>query len=229
MSRIVLIHASRAAVDPVVRYYSHTAPELDITNLLDDGVMRLLRAGDMRRAKNRLSDMISIGRDTYRAEIALLTCSAVPAATLAKLRGGAGIALLKIDEPMCDAAVRSGARIGLVVSFPPTSATTRGLLTEAATRAGKRIEIVEEQAPEALEALLAGDDTTHDAMLVAAADRLAKKAPDSIVLAQVSMASLVPRLTARLALPVFSSLASSLDAVRAILRNRPEVDAVRPS
>lgn len=217
MNKIALIHASRAAVDPVTQYYTNASPELEITNLLDDGVMRLLRSGDVGAAKSRLGEMLSVARNTYGAELALLTCSAVPPEILNELKRGAGFPVLKIDEPMCEAAIKAGSRIGLITSFPPTSATTRALLAEAATRAGRSIEILEEQAPEALKALLAGDEATHDGELLAAADRLAKKRPQVIVLAQVSMARLAPPITTRLALPVFSSLASSLDAVHATL------------
>jgi Asp/Glu/hydantoin racemase len=220
MTKIVLIHASRAAVDPVTQYYTNASPDLEVTNLLDDGVMRLLRAGDVEAAKNRLADMLSVARKTYAAELALLTCSAVPPEILDELKRNAGFPVLKIDEPMCEAAVQAGSRIGLITSFPPTSATTRALLAEASARARRSIEIVEEQTPDALKALLAGDEAAHDAELLAAADRLAKKHPQVIVLAQVSMARLAPQIAQRLELPVLSSLASSLDAVRFMLTAR---------
>jgi Asp/Glu/hydantoin racemase len=219
MDKIALIHASRAAVDLVTRYYTQAAPELEITNLLDDGLLRLLESGDPERARRRLGEMLAAARETYGAEAALLTCSAVSLPMLAELRREAGIAVLKIDESMCEAAVRAGSRIGLLVSFLPSSSTTQSLLAASAERIGTTIEIVEEQAPEALTALLAGDPTTHEELLLAAADRLARKNPDVIVLAQVSMASLAPRLTARLGLPVFSSLALSLETMRSILQN----------
>ena len=217
MKKIVLIHASRAAVDPVTQYYATSAPEWELTNLLDDGVMRMLRSGDMDAASGRLADMLSLARRTYQADVALLTCSAVPIERLEELRRHAGMPILKIDEPMCNDAIAAGSRIGVITSFPPTSATTRGLLAEAASRAGKKIEIVEELVPEALEALLAGDEATHDTKLLQSAERLAAKNPEVVVLAQVSMARLTPQVAVRVTVPVFSSLASSLDAVRAIL------------
>ena len=217
MHKIALIHASRAAVGLVMSYYSHSAPGLEFTNLLDDGLMRLLGSGRSAQATQRLAEMLSAARDTYGAEAALLTCSAIPPAAMAELRHGAGIAVVKIDEPMCHAAVECGSNIGILVSFPPTGAATRELLSEAAARGGKQIRIVEEQAPEALQTLLDGDETMHEDLLLAAADRLSRQKPDAILLTQVSMARQAPRLTARLGIPVFSSLASSLDALRAVL------------
>jgi Asp/Glu/hydantoin racemase len=206
--------------DLVTRYYSQAAPDLEITNLLDDGVMRLLDSGELTRAKGRLSNMLRAAGENYQADAAVLTCSAVSPSMLGELRSEAPISVLKIDEPMCDAAVRAGRRIGLLVSFPPTSLTTRALLAEAGGRAGRKVEIVEEQEPGARKAQLAGDEAIYEELLLAAVDRLWQKKPDAIVLAQVSMTRLAPRLTARLGVPVFSSLASSLEAVRVLLRQR---------
>jgi Asp/Glu/hydantoin racemase len=215
--KIVLIHASRAAVEPLMKYYPREAPELEITNLLDDGVMRLFTSDSMPRAQRRLQEMVTVGRDIYAAELALLTCSAVPRPVMAELRSSARIPLLKIDEPMARLAVRAGTRIGLIVTFPPTQSSTHKLLADAASEAGTQLEIVDELAPKALEALLAGDQSKHDTLMLAAADRLATKQVQAIVLAQVSMAHLVPRMKERLALPVFSSLETSLAAVRELL------------
>ena len=218
-SRIItLIHASRASVAPLNSYYPKHAPELQITNLLDDGVMRLFASGGMDVAKRRLAEMIAVGRDTYGAELALLSCSAAPRPVMEELRAAAGIPVLKIDEPMARLAVQSGTRIGVIVTFPPTQAITHALLRDAAAEAGNSIEMVDELAPKAVEALLAGDAATHDRLLAEAAGRLATQKVDAIVLAQVSMAHLAPGLKQRTGLPVLSSLETSLVEVRQRLR-----------
>jgi len=68
--------------------------------------------------------------------------------------------------------------------------------------------------PEAYQALLAQDAPTHDRLLVAAAQELASQGIDALVLAQVSMARLMPELQARFGVPVFSALDTSLQALR---------------
>jgi Asp/Glu/hydantoin racemase len=215
--RIVLIHASRASLDPLMSYYPRAAPELEITNLLDDGLMRLFARDAAEAATDRLAGMIGAGRDVHGAELALLCCSAVTRPMLGSLRAGAGIPVLKIDEPMAQAAVRAGGRIGLIVSFPPTLAITRALVEEAAREADAGIGIDAELLPEAVEALLAGDRPTHDRLLLDAAGRLQSRGAEVIVLAQVSMAHLVEPARARTGLAVFSSLETSLVAVRRAL------------
>ena len=214
---ITLVHASRASVAPLNGYYPSEAEELEITNLLDDGVMKLFRSGDMDLARQRLEEMIATGRETYAAELVLLCCSAVTRPVLEQLRAGAGIPVLKIDEPMTRQAVETGNRIGLIVTFPPTLEVTHKLLEDAAADLGKSIEIVDELIPEAVEAILSGDRETHDGLLVDAADRLNAKNAEVIVLAQVSMAHLVARLQQRTGLPIFSSLETSLAEVRETL------------
>ncbi|MCW5977619.1 MAG: hypothetical protein KIT09_06060 [Bryobacteraceae bacterium] len=212
--KITLVHASRASVEPLNGYYPRRMPELEITNLLDDGVMGLFSSGDMPLARRRLSEMIAVGRDVYHAEIAVLACSAVPRREMDEIRAASPIPVLKVDEPMARAAVHAGERIGVIVSFPPTQQTTHSLLRDACDDERRQIEIIDELVPEALHAMLAGDKATHDRLLTAAAQQLAERGADAIVLAQVSMAHLVWRLEEQVRRPVFSSLETSLDEVR---------------
>jgi hypothetical protein len=196
--RIALIHAVPAAIGPLVQYYSEAAPELDLYNLLDDGLTRLFALDDASRAHHRLAEMIAAARDTYQAELALLTCSAVPRPALEALRAAAGIPVLKIDEPMAQAAVKAGRRLGVIVAFPPTVETARRLLLDADPSVELTIELVPDLAA-----------------IPAAAQRLASL--DAIVLAQLSMAPLAPGLRRRLPILIFTSLDTSLAAVREAL------------
>jgi aspartate/glutamate racemase len=214
---IALIHASRASLDPLMRHYPAAAPELELVNLLDDGVMKLFAKGDNELATRRLTEMVATGRDLYGAELALLCCSAVTKQMLAEIGAAAGIHLLKIDVPMTRMAVAAGARIGVIVTFPPTQAITHALLDDAAAEAGKSIELLDELQPKAVEAILAGDRETHDRIMMQAGQRLADSGAECIVLAQVSMAHLVEPLKAATGLPVFSSLETSLVAVKQTL------------
>ena len=212
---ITIVHASPASIAPLNNYYPKAEPALEITNLFDDGVMRLFRKDRHEIAKQRLADMIATGRELYDAEVALLACSAVTSESMRDLRANSRIPLVKIDEPMARLAVQTGSRIGVIVTFPPTQSVTRNLLEEAAD--GKQLQVVEELVPEALEALIAGDQPTHDKLMTSAAERLAEQQVDAIVLAQVSMANLVGPLKERTGLPVFSSLETSLVEVRRVL------------
>ena len=138
---IAFIHASPAAIPPLMQFYSGAAPDLQITNLLDDGLLRLFAAGSFEVAESRLREMLATARDVYAAELAMLTCSAVPRPVLDRLRALARIPVLKIDEPMARRAVAMGKRIAistavtflvasllLTPSADPFSALTIGLV-----------------------------------------------------------------------------------------------------
>ncbi|HEV2763953.1 MAG TPA: hypothetical protein VGV38_13305, partial [Pyrinomonadaceae bacterium] len=73
--KVAFVHTSPPAVGPLMKFYSEAAPELEITNLLDDGLLRLLAAGDAATAEARLTDMIRVAARTYGAEAAMVTCS----------------------------------------------------------------------------------------------------------------------------------------------------------
>ena len=213
--RAVFVHAARPSLDPIMSYYPRHWPELRITNLLDDGVMGLFASADWDSAHARLLDMIRTGHDVYGAQAALVSCSAVSRQAMDGLRAASPIPVMKIDEPMAAMAVAASRRLGLLVTFPPTLPISEKLIQSAAGT--NPVELVSELVPTAIAALLAGDRVGHDTQLFAAADRLAGQGIGALVLAQVSMGPLVPALQARLGIPVFSSLETSMAALRQML------------
>jgi glutamate racemase len=220
---VAFIHTSPAAVGPLMQFYNEAAPELEITNLLDDGLLRLLaagRAGDVRR---RLEEMLRAAAETYAPELAMVTCSSVSKETADSLARDFDFPVLKIDYPMARRAVRAGRKIGVAATFPPTLVPTSKLLRDAAAEAGADIEIVEEVAPEAYTALLSNDTATHDELLAAAVERLRQKDVAAVVLAQVSMARALPLLERGARVPVLTSLHTSLEAIREALPQTPRV------
>jgi Asp/Glu/hydantoin racemase len=213
--KIALIHTSPAAIAPLMRFYNEAAPELEITNLLDDGLLRLLAAGDRATVQARLAEMLTVGVRTYGAELVMVTCSSVTKGMVEQLSPLFDLPVLKIDYPMAREAVGAGRlKIGIAATFPPTVVPTSRLISEAAEEAGTAIEIIQEVVPGAYDALLSGDDETHDALLCAGVERLAVRGVDVIVLAQISMARVLHRLEGKIGVPVLSSLHTSLSAIR---------------
>jgi glutamate racemase len=218
---VAFIHTSPAAIAPLMQFYAEAAPEFEITNLLDDGLLRLLAAGRGRDVRRRLDEMLSAAAHTYEPELALVTCSSVSKETADSLARGFPFPVLKIDYPMARRAVRAGRRIGVAATFPPTLVPTSKLLLDAAEEAGTEIEIVEEVAPDAYTALLSNDTATHDKLLAAAVARLEERDVSAIVLAQVSMARTLPLIERTARVPVLTSLHTSLEAIREALAQTP--------
>jgi glutamate racemase len=216
--KIAFIHTSPAAIGPLMQFYSEAAPEVEITNLLDDGLLRLLAAQNSAVAESRLAEMIKTAGETYGAELAMITCSSVSKEMAEHLGGSFDLPVLKIDYPMARQAVRSGTRIGVAATFSPTIVPTSKLLSEAAEEAGAEIEIIKEVVPEAYTALLANDIAKHDELLFEALKRLEQQKVAVVVLAQVSMARILPYLNGQMSVPVLSSLHTSLEAIRDALK-----------
>ena len=212
--RVAFIHTSPAAIGPLMQFYTEAAPELEITNLLDDGLLRLLAAKEVATAERRLAEMIGAAAETYGAELAMITCSSVSMEMAERLAGEFALPVLKIDYPMARQAVRAGTRIGVAATFPPTLVPTTKLITEAAAEAGREIEIIQEVSPDAYTALLVNDLAKHDELLVRVIEQLERQEVSAIVLAQVSMARILPQIYGRVKVPVLSSLHASLEAVR---------------
>jgi aspartate/glutamate racemase len=216
--KVAFIHTSPPAIGPLMQFYSEAAPELEITNLLDDGLLRLLSAKDFATAQERLADMIETVSSIYHAELAMVTCSSVSKEMVEQLDRDFRLPVLKIDYPMALEAVRAGRRIGVAATFSPTLAPTSKLLSEAAAEAGTEIELITQVSTAAYEALLSGDTNTHDRLLLDVIEQLDRQKVAAIVLAQVSMARVLPGIDGRVSVPVLSSLHTSLAAIRETLR-----------
>jgi hypothetical protein len=203
---LAFLHASRAAVDPVAEYYSTQEPGWQFTHLLDDGVMRLLRAKSWPAARARLARHVTDLREVYGADEVLLTCSAVPREDVEAL------GVEKIDIPMARMAAETGDRIGVLATFPSTQQVTRELILHFRPDA----QLTEHLEAAALEQLLAGNTAAHDELFLAALENFRGRV-DCLVLAQVSMARLAEETRRRLGMPVYESLSTSLAALRAKL------------
>ena len=214
---VAFLHTSPAAIPPLMKYYTDQAPDIEITNQLDDGLLRLFARDDEATAEVRLRDMLVAARYVYGARAAMVTCSSVTRRVMLNLLPVANIPLFKIDDPMAEAAVRAGRTLGIAVTFPPTVKTTTALLQQAAADAGRTVELEALVVEDAYDALLSGNVERHDELLLNGVNDLARLGVDAIVLAQVSMARILPAIEGRFSVPVFSSLPSSLERLRGIL------------
>ena len=124
--------------------------------------------------------------------------------------------VLRVDEPMALEAVRIGARIGVAATLRTTLEPTIALVEQTAADQKREISIVPSLAEGAFEAVLAGNTELHDALLIESLNKL-RSAVDVIVLAQASMARVVPQLAADGGPPILSSPELAMRHARAVL------------
>jgi len=213
MTRIALIHATSAAVDPIKAAFAEVWPQPDLVNLLDDSLSRdrattaELTDGMYGRFDALGGYAVSLGADAI-----LFTCSAFGPA-IERVARSVTIPVLKPNEAMFAEALSIGGRIGMLATFEPSIASMREEFEADAARAKVDVRLECVFVPDAMAALLAGRDEQHDTMIAAAAASLSHCT--AIMLAQFSMASAAPAVRQRLpAIPVLTSPASAVSALR---------------
>jgi hypothetical protein len=178
--RITLVHALKHSIVPIEASFAKWWPEARLMNLLDDSLSAdLARDGKLTDAMSER--FLSIGR--YAASTGangiLFTCSAFGPCIEAVAGAQAPMPVLKPNEAMIEQAAKSGRKVGLLSSFPPTLASMPREFPAS-------IELVPKLAEGAMAALDRGDRAEHDRLVVEASKDL--RDCDVIALAQYSMA-----------------------------------------
>lgn len=215
--RIALIHALEESVVPARAAFRAHWPEARFFDLLDTSLaVDLAEAGRlddamMRRFQTLADYAADTGGADERTAGILFTCSAfAPAIDAVKRR--LPIPVLRPNEAAFEAAMATGDRIGVVVSFGPSAASLRTELLAMAAAAGRRVEVVVAVAEGALAALKNGDGDGHDERVVGAVGQL--RDCDVVILGQFSMARAQARVQPLLSVPVLTTPGASVEALR---------------
>lgn len=190
---LVMFHTGIVVINPLLELARGLMPGTRIINLMDDGVVAdIERAGSITPdIVERVTGEILTGAH-LNPEAVLVTCSSIsPIVDVAQQL--TQVPVLKIDEPMAETAVKSGPRVGVVATLETTLRPTTELIRSKAQELGLEIEITPALCSEAFVALSAGDPKKHDETLLHHITSLAEKM-DVVVLAQASMARIVPSL-----------------------------------
>ncbi len=202
---IGLIHSTRLVVQPVHDVVASNCPDVDIINIVDEGILRVLFAqGEIDdKIIDWLRRMVESAVGTG-ADIAVLSCSSLSPAVNA-VRESVSIPFLKIDEPMAEQAVRTADRIGLIATNHTTPKPSTMLIEEVAKNLGKKVEILPRVHEDAFQKLNKGDIDGHDDVVIQAVKDLLKEV-DVVLLAQISIARVKEKLDAETRKRVYSSL-----------------------
>ena len=220
--RICLIHTAPLMVQLFTPLCRDHLPDVKVTQIINESMIKDTIEGG--RVRQPTIDALTTFADAcfkMGTELVMVTCSSIgPAVDLIQSRFQKPV--LRVDEPMAEAAVAKGRRIGIAATLRTTLEPTSELLRRKAKEAGKQVELVECLCEGAFEAVMSGDPETHDALVSKAMiNKLGEV--DVIVLAQASMARVVERLPrGALIAPVLSSPELAMEYVRERLaRLRP--------
>lgn len=224
MATLAIIHTTPATVGPLKTLATSMIPGITIFNWVDDSILPQLAAngGDVSAVAGRIIQYARFAEEAG-ADVILEACSSV-GEVVALARRAVRVPIVRIDEAMAEEAVTRGERIGVAATLATTLQPTMRLLEEKAAARGKVIALEPALVSAAYQKLMAGDAAGHDAALVAALGELAA-AVDVVVLAQASMARVVPQLPAGEREKFLSSPQPGMERVRAVLAERfPEVN-----
>lgn len=218
--KLGLIHTSATLVPVFAALCREKLPGVETFNIVDDSLVRGIReAGALTAPLARRVAAYLESAELAGADFILVTCSSIGPAVEAGAKL-TGVPVLRVDQPMADRAVQTGSRIGIIATLATTLEPTADLIQRRAALAGKPIELIPRLVEGAFEALLAGDEATHDTRVAAALRELGRRV-DVIVLAQASMARVVDRLEAAdRRVPLLASPALAVDYVAKVLMER---------
>jgi hypothetical protein len=212
--RVGLVHATLAAVQPMVAAFRRYAPEVALSHFLDEGLLPLVeREGLTPQAVGEVERLVARAVASGASGV-LLTCSAYsPAVPDMQTRFAAPV--LSVDEAMLRLALQYGSRIGVVATVAAAGPTTAKLLRDYAAKARRSVDIHVRVVPEAFAALQRQEGAHHDQLVRSQIEALLPVC-DVVVLAQISMARALDGAPAY-ATPVLSSPEVSIRSLLARL------------
>lgn len=220
--RICLIHTTPAMVQVFTPLCRDLLPDVKVTQLINESMLKdTIEAGRVRQPT--IDALITFADACFKMgiELAMITCCSVaPAVDLIQNRFQRPV--LRIDEPLAEAAVAKGRKIGVAATLATALKPVSELLRRKAREAAKELEVVECLCEGAFEAGEAGDSVMHDALVTQSMiDKLSDV--DVIVLPQASLVPVACRLPREaLTAPVLSSPELAMEYVRERLaRLRP--------
>lgn len=195
MKKLYTINTNEAEVflsaiyNPFLKPFKEANPEVELYNIIDDSLLN-----DTRKYSG-MTPVIAMRMLNYAkaaeqsgADGVLVTCTSVNRATT-YIRPLMNIPILNIEEPVAEAAAKSGKRIGILATLPTSPGAISWEIEEKAAQMGKSIEIVPMVVEGAFDVLRSGDRSKHDEMVCEALYKLSKEV-DCIAFAQISMSLL---------------------------------------
>ena len=213
--RIVLLHGTPVAMEPIQRAFATRWPEAEIVNLLDDS-LSVDRARDHELTPRMFERFVELGGYAQRlgAEAILVTCSAFGPA-IERMARELPVPVLKPNEAMFREAIGRGKRIGMLATFAPSLLTMTEEFEQFVGEAGAKATLETIVVEGAMDALRKGDADRHNALIAARAPELAHC--DAIMLAHFSTSRALAAVTAAVKTPVLTAPDAAVDRIRAAI------------
>ncbi len=213
--RIVLLHATPVAVEPVQQAFRELWPEPQLVNLLDDSLSPD-RAREPELTDAMIDRFVRFGRYAHSvgADGILVTCSAFGPA-IDQMAEELPVPVLKPNEAMFHAAVSQGTRIGMLATFGPAVGTMTDEFDEYVRATGSPATLTTVLVEDAMTALRQGDAETHNRLLADRAGELAGF--DTVMLAHFSTSRALGAVQEKITVPVLSAPGAAVQRMRELV------------
>ena len=201
--RIVLIHATRVAIEPIEQAMKTHWPDAEVVSILEEG-LSIDRAQGVVPLSELDERIIGLARYAERLNPTgiLYTCSAFGTG-IEQVANTSNIPVLKPNEAMFEAAFEQGKRITMIYTFPPAVAGMEQEFRDEAQRLSSPATMQSIYAEGALDALKSGNQQQHDEIIAQCASQI--NDADVILLAHFSMARAAQTVRNTTSLPVLTS------------------------
>jgi Asp/Glu/hydantoin racemase len=211
-----LIYTAPAIVDSVTKTVFDLMPTVQKFDIIDNRIIPvILAAGGLTPKVHRIVANYVRTAEDEGADAVLVTCSSI-SPCVDTVKPLVSVPVFKIDDPMTDIAIEKASKIGVVATNAATLGPTSELLRAKAVSKGKNVQVTTELCKGAFEALSKKDTATHDQLVLEGIKRTAQ-GTDLIVLAQASMARIIPQLGDQFKVPILTSLRSGIEQVKPLL------------
>lgn len=216
--RIVLLHATPVAMQPIHQSFNHLWPEAELVNLLDDG-LTIDRAKEADLSPQLIERFVQLGRYGFNtgADGILVTCSAFGPA-IEQMACELPVPVLKPNEAMFRAALQQGKRIGMLATFAPAVVTMTKEFDEFVASSGSDATLTTLVVDDAIDLLRKGDAESHNRLVAARAHELADC--DVIMLAHFSTSRALAAVQEIVSIPVLSAPDAAVMLMRELIETK---------
>jgi Asp/Glu/hydantoin racemase len=221
--KVALLHTSFVLFEGdrfLFSLFEEILPDIELFNIVEDRmIQQVIAEGHVTPDLTRRVCHYVLAAESLGVDAIFNTCTSIGPAfdVAAKITT---VPTVKIDDGMTEQAARQGQRIGVLATVPTALKPTVDLIGQKAAALGKEVEIREALSEGAFALLRKGDVAGHDNMVSQTATEMSSWA-DTLVLAQGTMASLAPRLSAEVELPVLSNPRLGVEQLKRVLGGLP--------
>ncbi|MGE5071930.1 MAG: aspartate/glutamate racemase family protein, partial [Anaerolineae bacterium] len=215
--KLAFIHTVPSLVGLFNDLSKELLPDVEVFHIADEMLLKVVLAqgGPSHFIFQRVAEHV-VAAERAGATMVQCTCSSISPCVDAS-RSFVSVPVLKIDEPMVNAALAIGSRVGIAATAPTTLKPTTELVRARASALGVPVQVESVLCEGAYDALFSGNPQRHD-QIVSEVLRGLMTRNGVVILAQASMARVAQAIpVGEQRVPILSSPRLAMEHVRELL------------